>query len=151
MDPSRGTSFGYGYNFRLTNLGSNPMRTAERRNRFSDVAARYAECRSVSGHRLQPIAPWGVAPWLFCITVTPEFGRSRDELADILYGDGIESRPFFIPLHRLPPFRDDSAARREILPVTDQLSDRGMNLPTHAGMTTESIDMVVTAIARARR
>jgi perosamine synthetase len=106
----------------------------------------------VPGLSLQPVAPWASpAAWLFCVTVDAEqFGRSRDDLAAELEIAEIETRPFFFPLHRLPPYQDRSGAVRE-LPVTDALSATGLNLPTYPQMTIGDVERVTDAIRQAAR
>ncbi len=47
------------------------------------------------------------------VLINVEFGLSRDEVAVALAANGIDTRPFFIPLHTLPPFRHESEAREE--------------------------------------
>ena len=59
---------------------------------------------------------------------------------------GIETRPFFIPLHRLPPFREESKARGEMLPRTERLGETGLNLPTFNQMTDSDVDRVAETI-----
>ena len=96
------------------------------------------------------LATWAEpAPWLFCITVDAEqFGRTRDELAELLALEGIETRPFFHPLHHLPPYLNaDSAA----LPITDRLAASGLNLPTFVGLTDGDLDHVTEVIVDAHR
>jgi len=106
-----------------------------------------------SGIGFQPVAPWAnPAPWLFCITLDEEqYGRTRDELMALLSEEGIETRPFFIALHRLPPFREESRRREEVLPVTDRLSATGMNLPTYVGLSNTEIDNITDVIKRLRK
>ena len=77
-----------------------------------------------------------------CITVGEEFGHDRDRLAAQLGSEGIDSRPFFLPLHRLPPFRQESSRRGEILPHTDRLAARGLNLPTFNALTESDIGRI---------
>ena len=160
MDPERRYYFPVtGYNFRLTNVACALLcAQLERREAIqqqrAEIFAQYDErLRDVPGIGLQPVAPWAEpAHWLYCVTVDPdEYGRSRDELAALLDESGIETRPFFIPLHRLPPFREESAARGEILPVTDLLSERGLNLPTYNALDARSIDRIADVIAAGRR
>lgn len=109
--------------------------------------------RNIPGIGLQPVAPWAdLARWLYCVTVDPaEFGRTREEVAALLDEAGIETRPFFLPLHRLPPYREQSQARREVLPVTDDLASRGTSLPTYNFLETKSIDLIADALRGARR
>jgi perosamine synthetase len=53
----------------------------------------------------------------------------------------------FIPLHRLPPFREESRRRGEHLPVTDRLSERGVMLPTYNHLAEADQTRVVEAVA----
>jgi len=73
---------------------------------------------------------------------------SRDELAQALAQDGIETRPFFTPLHTLPPFREASDVRGERLPVSERLSQNGLNLPTYTQLERKEVIAVAEAIRR---
>jgi perosamine synthetase len=103
----------------------------------------------IPGIGFQPVADWATpAPWLFCITVDARtFGRSRDDLARYLEDAGIETRPFFIPVHRLPPYKGKREAA--VLTVTDHLGGVGLNLPTHAGLENDDIDWIADVVRRA--
>jgi len=157
MDPNRRYFFPViGYNYRLTNLACALL--CAQLERFDELAgARVRICQAyeaalagVPGITFQACAEWATpAKWLFCMTVDEAaFGRSRDELAAELDRQGIETRPFFHPLHRLPPYADGPGAQRP-LPVTDRLGAQGMNLPTFSGMADSDIDRVVSAIVDA--
>lgn len=160
MDPQRRYYFPVtGYNFRLTNLAA-AILCAQLDRRKEILAGRrrvftaYENLLAgIPGIGFQPAAPWAErAPWLFCITVDAnEYGRSRDELAALLSEKGIETRPFFLALHKLPPFREESKLRGEALPFTDALSDTGMNLPTFAALTGSQIEYIADAIRQLRR
>ena len=143
VDPERRYFFPVtGYNFRLTNLAAALLCAQFERSeaileRRRELYTRYENLLdNVPGIDFQPVAEWAeVAPWLFCITVDEAvYGRTRDDLIDHLAVNGVDSRPFFHPVHRLPPFREESTRRQEQLPVTDILGDRGMNLPTYAAL-----------------
>jgi perosamine synthetase len=155
MDPQRRYYFPVtGYNFRLTNVACALLcaqieRHEQIMKRRRQIFARYRELiADIPGIDFQPAASWAEpAPWLFCITVDSEkYGISRDELMEALDREGIETRPFFIPLHFLPPFREESSRRHEHLPTTDRLSRMGMNLPTYAGLTDENIEKIANLI-----
>lgn len=160
MDPERRYYFPVvGYNYRLTNVACALL--CAQLERFDEIVT--SRKRVFSGYRerlsgirgiaLQPVAAWAEpAPWLFCITVDEsEYGRRRDDLVELLERDGVETRPFFMPLHSLPPYRSASEARGERLPVTDQLAETGINLPTFGAMTASDIDRVADLIRRGRR
>jgi perosamine synthetase len=155
MDPDRRYFFPVtGYNFRLTNVACAILCAqierkdeilAKRRNVFTGYRQRLS---NIPGIGFQPVAPWAVpAPWMFCLTVDHvQYGHTRDELMAYLKENGVDSRPFFIPLHTLPPFRQESLQRKEALPVTDRLAAAGFNLPTHAGLTESDLDYICSII-----
>lgn len=160
MDPQRRYYFPVtGYNFRLTNVACALLcaqleRREEILQRRRGIFARYrALLEGTPGIGFQPTPDESeAAPWMFCITVTPTaFGRTRDELLSLLADSGIETRPFFIPLHQLPPFREQSRQRGEVLPHTDYLGATGMNLPTFNDLTDAQIQEVAERIRRAAR
>jgi len=155
MDPARRYYFPItGYNYRLTNVACAFLcAQLERRQgiltRRQDIFRRYRDrLDGVPGIGFQPVAPWAApAPWLFSITVEPErFGMTRDDLMAALERNGIETRPFFIPLHTLPPFAAPWRARGEELPVTERLAASGLSLPTYSRLTDEQVDQVAAAI-----
>lgn len=155
VDPDRRYFFPItGYNYRLTNLACAILCAQMERApaivaRRKEIFARYrAALQGVPGIGFQPQATWAnPAPWLFCVTVDETaYGRSREALMEALAATGIDTRPFFIPLHRLPPFRKESAARREALPITDRLAASGLNLPTFNALGNDDVDLIARKV-----
>lgn len=160
MDPERRYYFPItGYNYRLTNVACALLcaqleRRAELVGKRHNAYAWYRTALSgIDGIGFQPVAAWAEpVPWLFCITVDEaSYGMGRDGLIEQLDREGIETRPFFIPLHRLPPFAEQSRTRREELPVTDRLAATGLNLPTHTMLTSQDIDRIAMVIRKTAR
>ena len=160
VDPERRYYFPVtGYNFRLTNVACALLcAQLERREamlqRRRAIFARYRQAlEGTPGIGFQPTPEWAeAAPWFFCITVDPSsYGHSRDVVMAMLEKVGIESRPFFIPLHTLPPFREQSLLRRETLPETTRLGATGINLPTYTGLPDAAIDEIAGIIRSAVR
>lgn len=155
MDPNRRYFFPIiGYNYRLTNVACAIL--CAQLERREQIVARRAEIfqqytqrlREIPGIGLQPAAQWAdPAQWLYCITVDPEFGRSRDELAVRLRTAGIDTRPFFVPIHTLPPYLSPDPPA---LPVTNRLAEAGMNLPTFSGLKESDVEQICAAIRNAR-
>ena len=143
-----------GFNFRITNLACAVLcaqleRREEIMSRRQEVVQQYSErLKDVPGIGFQPVAEQVTSvPWMYCITIDADrYGRTRDELMDFLKERGIDSRPFFIPLHTLPPFREQSLQRKECLPVTDSLASTGMNLPTYPGLSVLDVERICEAI-----
>lgn len=149
MDPSRRYWFPVmGYNYRMTNLAAAILcaqleRFEELRGERERIYSRYdAHFSSVDGLELQARVP-GVdrSPWLYCVLMSGAVEDFRDQIASDLLGAGVDTRPFFIPLHSMPPYRD---AARQLLPATDNLSRRGLNLPTYPSLTNGEVDHVAS-------
>jgi perosamine synthetase len=159
MDPNRRYYFPIiGYNFRLTNIAC-ALLCAQLERRDEILARRRAifatyrrHLAGIAGIGFQPVANWAEpAPWLFCVTVEQgAFGMDRDALAQELAERGVETRPFFVPLHSLPPYSNGALGTNRF-PVTEQLARDGMNLPTYSGMSDEQVEYVCGAIAALRR
>jgi perosamine synthetase len=160
MDPERRYHFPVtGYNFGMTNLAAAVLcaqleRRVEIMGRRRAIFAAYQEClQGVPGVGFQRVAPWAEpAPWMFAITIDPlEYGCSRDELIGRLASRGIETRPMFRPVHESPPFREQSIARGERLPITRELAGMTIMLPTFNGLSERELVRVVEAIAACQR
>lgn len=157
MDPQRRYFFPVvGHNFRLTNVACSLLCAQLERAQDillarQSVYERYREALpGVPGIDHQPIASWAsVAPWLFSITVNESlYGLTRDELATRLLSEGVDSRPFFYPLNRLPAY-ELSARRRGIpTPHADHLSACGLNLPTFNTLQPEQVLAIAEVIRR---
>jgi perosamine synthetase len=159
MDPERRYYFPIvGYNYRLTNVACAILcaqleRAEEILSRRREIFHRYRTLlEGIPGIGFQPVSSWAEpSPWLFCVTVDAEaYGRSRDGLMAWLDSQGIETRPFFIPIHSLPPYAEASRRRGESLPVTDALGSSGLNLPTFTRMSGADVERVAAAVRSGR-
>jgi perosamine synthetase len=151
MDPKRRYFFPViGYNFRLTNVACAILCAQlercemfmQRRRRLYEMYAEHLA--NVPGITMQPVAEWArISPWLFPITIdSAKFGRSRDEIVSALDDRGVETRPFFIPLHTLPPYREPHHRGNQRFDVTEDIAARGLNLPTHTGLSDGDVAFV---------
>ncbi|MET0625517.1 MAG: DegT/DnrJ/EryC1/StrS family aminotransferase [Pyrinomonadaceae bacterium] len=148
VDPERRYWFPVvGYNYRMMNLpaavGLAQLERADwHTGRRREVAARYLELlRGVSCLRWQDESEWARhAYWMFTVILGRESGVGRDALMERLEERGIETRPVFYPVHLLPPYRE--AARGEEFPVAEWLAQRGLSLPTWAGLGGDDLSYV---------
>lgn len=81
--------------------------------------------------------------WLFSMRVPKGM---RDELMADLRRQGIDSRPFFFPMHRLPIYSHRKFHGDRDFSNATELGRTGLNLPTFHKMREEDIGRVVTAI-----
>ncbi len=86
----------------------------------------------------------GVDPSWWMMVVKLPNGSNRDTVAESLRERGVETRPTFFPLHRLPMYQ----CPKEVLPVTDELGSRGLCLPTHANLTEDDVKYVVEQLVQ---
>ena len=75
--------------------------------------------------------------WMFSVLINESYGMSRDEVVAELEKKGVETRTFFYPLHKQPPYQQDIE-----LPVTDAVASRGINLPSGNALKPEQIEYV---------
>ncbi|WP_424985016.1 DegT/DnrJ/EryC1/StrS family aminotransferase [Microbulbifer sp. S227A] len=154
VDPHRRYYFPViGHNFRLTNIAA-AILCAQIERAETILAQRQAVfdryeslLANAPGIGFQPVAAWAKrSPWLFCLTVDADtYGHTRDELAAHLLENGVDTRPFFYPLHKLPPY-EAKGANKVDLPNTDLLAGSGMNLPTYASLEPAQIEKICTLI-----
>jgi perosamine synthetase len=76
------------------------------------------------------------------ILLKDNFPLPREELMHRLKERGIDSRPFYYPIHTMPPYQDDTLK----LPVAEDISRRGINLPSAVTLTEADIQRIVSAI-----
>ena len=79
-----------------------------------------------------------------CSILLGDVRVSRDEVRARLHDRGVDTRPFFHPVHLLPPYE-----RRERLPIAEDLGARGMNLPSGLGLDRSHIERVAKALTEA--
>lgn len=155
QDPERRYWFPVvGYNYRLTNVAAAiGLAQLERIDWHVDRRRENAdwyreELAGLDWLQLSPELPWARnAYWMMCALLEPGAPTDRDTLAARLADEGVETRPFFYPLHTLPPYQD--AAEDRSFPVAEDLAARGLNLPSSALLSREDIAYVASAIRRA--
>jgi perosamine synthetase len=142
-----------GFNYRMTNLqAAVGLAQMERIEDFLEyrlsVVERYNQQLSgIEGVILPPSAHWAKnVYWLYSIVLDEQkSGADRESVAAGLADRGIETRPFFHPLHGQPPYQSDNL---NLYPVTDWLAPRGLSLPTANDIPLDEVDRVCRAIER---
>ena len=142
-----------GYNYRMTNLqAAVGVAQMEKIDFFINERIRIAksyvyhlsDLKKQSIIELPACKPWAKnVYWMFNILIKNS-KVSKQELMKSLVDSGIESRPFFYPLHRMPPYHSN-----EKFPVSDYISDHGISLPSYAGMEEKDIDYICDCIKKA--
>ncbi|MET9734070.1 DegT/DnrJ/EryC1/StrS family aminotransferase [Streptomyces sp. NPDC006458] len=121
--------------------------------RRRELAARYeAALADVPGiEPLQSDTEGRHARHLYVVRVQDEYGTARDELIVRLADAGVATSVHFVPLHRLPYFRDRSLSPPGGLPGADALHPRLLSLPMYPDLTDRQVDRVCGELARHSR
>jgi perosamine synthetase len=145
-----------GFNYRMSNLqAAVGVAQIEKIDELVNARIRNAMLynsllEGVKGITLPPKADWAKnVYWMYSILIEDEFGMSRDSLMAKMQKDGIETRTFFYPIHVQPVYA--KYYRGEKFPVADELSKKGVNLPSGATLREEEIAYVAQSIISARK
>ena len=140
-----------GFNYRMTNLQA-AIGTAQLKKinhileQKRKIAQIYAECLKslVPDITLHPEAKWAKNVfWMYSILVPKKGKRSRDFLMKELKKKGVDSRPFFFPVHRHSRYSSGEA-----FPVADFLGHSGLNLPSSVNLQEEQIKYISEKIIK---
>lgn len=140
-----------GFNYRMTNLqaalGLAQLRKIDKIiERKREIAKLYEEGLKdlVPEISLHPEAGWAKnVYWMYSILVYKQGVKNRDFLMQALKKKGVDSRPFFFPIHRLPRYNEN-----EHMPNADLLASSGLNLPSSVNLTDEQIKMICATITK---
>ena len=137
-----------GYNFRMTDIaaaiGIEQLKKLEKFNRQRIKNAKYLS------KKLEGVGGI-IAPKVgedcrhvfhqYTIRVTPKFGKSRDEVTEILKKNEIGFGIYYpVPIHQQRLYR--KLGYTDKLPVAEQMSKEVLSLPIHPGVTERDLDKI---------
>ena len=131
-----------GYNYRMTNLqAAVGVAQLERIEYFLNERKRifntYSEkLKDLKGIQLPFKGNEVKKPmnWLYTIILKE---NNREDLINYLNENNIDTRPVFYPNHKMPYIND-----KINLKITEDISSKGLSLPTYVGLTNEDIDYI---------
>jgi perosamine synthetase len=139
-----------GYNFRLPNILA-AMGCAQLENADAYLKAKIEHAQmyntlliDLDGIRL-PVQNNDVenAYWLYSIVIEDNYPISRDELIFKFKEKNIETRPFFMPVHEMPPYKN---CKHGDMRVTQCITKKGINLPSSVSLNDEDIKIICEII-----
>lgn len=146
-----------GYNFRMTSyqaaMGVSQLSRIERiiseKRRVAHTYNHYLN--NIPGLQLPVELDWARnVYWMYAITVRPDFGLTRDQLAQRLAEAGIETRTFFYPMNQQPCLREIPGFRPPPCPVADNLWTTGIYLPSTHTLSESEIHHIAKTIQHFR-
>jgi perosamine synthetase len=140
-----------GYNYRITNLqaaiGVAQIEKADAiLEKKRQIAQIYKEnLTDIEGIELPPEFDWAVnVNWLYSILVhADQFGIDRDELIEELHHEGIDTRPFFYPVHLQPIYNTGQR-----LEIAEELSMSGLSLPSGVNLINSDVVRIAETIQK---
>ena len=140
-----------GVNFRMTNMqASIGVAQLKKINNFllkrKNVFQRYDKnFKSNSQLLLLPKNSWSEnSYWLYTLVVSEFTEKKRDKLLKALSDRGIDARPGFYPLHKMPPYQKYSNGSD--YPISSFLGTSTINLPSSPGLTYDEIDHIAQIV-----
>lgn len=144
-----------GYNYRMDELSAALGRV--QMGRLDELLARRDQVAAWYAERLAEIpeveAPH-VSPdttrisWFVYVVRLPE-GIDRGAVAERLLEAGVPSRPYFVPIHLQPFYRERFGYRQGDYPITEELGRRSLALPFSGVMSEAQVDYICAALSQA--
>jgi perosamine synthetase len=144
---------GLGYNYRMTNIqasiGLAQLQKAEKfiSSRRNNAKTYNSILKDVDSIEL-PTERAGVKNvyWMYGIRLSKDLKLTKDEMMEKLLQAGVETRSFFIPMHKQPAFMEWVDDDR--FPVAEDGASRGLYLPSSSDLTLEEIEYVCDSIKK---
>lgn len=142
-----------GYNYRMSNIvagiGRGQLKVLDLRiKQKTEIYNRYKEAfKDMTDIKMQPI-PENTMPnhWLSVITIKEDSKVKPLDIMVALEKENIESRPVWKPMHMQPVFEKCDFIKVADEPVSKELFETGVCLPSDTKMTKEEQDKIVNII-----
>jgi len=135
-----------GYNYRMTNIcaaiGLAQLENAKEVISKKRAIANWYKQELSNCPVITPSESDQVVNSFWMINIIVESEVIRDSLREHLKRNGIETRPSFFPVHLMPMYYDESVK----LPITEDISLRGINLPSYPELAEEDIKIICSCI-----
>jgi len=147
-----------GFNYRMPNvLAAIGLAQLERvdfylENRRRNAAYYDERLAQQRGITTPPNEPYTLnSYWMYGILIEDDFGPTRDEVMTLLRDAGIDTRSFFVSMHRQPALAKYGCDVSGAYPVSDELARKGLYLPSGSGLREEELSRVVDTLLSLRR
>jgi perosamine synthetase len=143
-----------GWNFRMSNLqAALGVAQLERLNEFvtrkRQMGKQYTELLSLVPGLQLPLSRTDYAEniyWVYGLVIEETVPFDAEEAMRRLKEFGIDTRPFFWPMHEQPVFRKMGLFAKESYPVAERMGRRGFYLPSGLGLTSCQITRVTESV-----
>ena len=142
-----------GFNYRMTNIcAAIGLAQLQDINRFIQLRRKHAFLYN----KLLKDVDWIATPiereyaknvyWMYGIRLRASAKSKKTKLMAYLKSKGIDTRSYFIGMHRQPMFKGMGLFKGEKYPVTDKLANTGLYLPSGSGLTDKQVRFVANTL-----
>ena len=143
-----------GFNYRMSNLhAAIGLAQTEKADEYKEMRIQNGKLyrkylKDIKGIILQEDQPGAENVfWMNGILLDPEkYGRTRDKLIEHLKEKGVDSRLFFVGMHRQPSLLKFGCDGTGNYPVTDNLAQNGLYLPSASSLKEDKIKYICELI-----
>lgn len=142
-----------GFNFRMTNLqAAVGLAQVERIDEIVErkrwIGSQYSmRLAGLDGLQLPTEKSWAQQIyWMYGIVLDEQLGLTAAQFAGRLHELDVQTRPFFLGMHKQPALYDTGLQPNQDFPVADRLAEQGLYLPTGLSLTEGQIDQVCDAV-----
>ncbi len=151
-----------GFNYRMTDIQAaiglaQLEHLTQKVSRRREIAANYMKLlKDTKDFELPSDPPWGKSTfWMFGLLVKPSFGRSRDEIMELLAEKGVGSERFYTTMSQQPVFIKGGDPRypdvKGKYPVSQNIAPRGFYIPSGLGLTFAQQKFVVRTLLNLKK
>ncbi len=142
-----------GFNYRLTNvqaaIGTAQVENVEKLvEARRSVGLRYNKILNGANGVILPIEKIYAKNvyWMYGVVLSDSSKKTKDEIMNKLHDRGIETRSFFIPMHKQPAYYlktvENAPNCKDVFPVAERISERGFYLPSSSNIADEEIEYI---------
>jgi len=143
-----------GWNYRMTNMqAALGLAQLERLDEFvarkRAMGSRYNELLADTPSIQRPLPRTEYAEniyWVYALVLDEAISFDAEEAMRRLASKGIDSRPFFWPMHEQPVFRKMGFFKNECYPVAERIARRGLYIPSGIALTNDQIECSAQAL-----
>ena len=140
-------------NYRMTNLqaavGVAQLKNIEKLVKIKrENAQKYTQLlKNIEGLQLPAEKNWAKnVYWMYGVVLDKKFGMNKEAFAKKLEKAGIQTRPFFYPMHLQPVLK--KYIKKGNYPVAERIAKYGLYLPSGLGLKDSEIKQVCSAIKK---
>jgi perosamine synthetase len=86
--------------------------------------------------------------WMYGVVLNRDSKRDAKTVMKRLAEEGVQTRPFFYPLHKQPAFEKFGWFKKEMLPASEDLYEYGFYLPSGLALTENQLHQVCRAVRK---